>query len=572
MAPVPSASTISIQQTLELLDGPFRNVEAGVAEDRYAFWLGSGISFGQVDGLKEIIPRVIEFLRHQIDPTNPACSYKNALNRALGLATLSNDEKARVDLGTAFSTWPDQTAIVERLTNNYARLLDITVAGKTDDYLLWEGVGVQATYADPTIEPDVEHLSMAILVLEGVASSIATANWDGLVEKAVDELAGGAQKLVVNVRAEDLRKPSLAAQVIKFHGCAVLAVKDETTYRPFLVARASQINRWAAAPENKAIIGRLKDVAISKPTLMLGLSAQDSNIQAFFAAAEADLKWEWPGERPSFVFSGDQVGIDQESLLKNVYRKTYSADTRDEINEQSLIKAYANPLLLALALSVIADKMCVMISLVRGTLEPTSHSELQTGICALRDYLAEQGNGDRLNFVRQFVDHMSRTMTMFRDGSAGTPPRSYNPLTTTPLHQIADDNALPSTGLPEAAAFAGLLGIGLKNGSWTLQASDTADPASGILKIGTATADTKVLLAAHGRSALRLQQSGHIDHSEDAVLVYSAEKPPSMSRSPRSAPGRTGVLALREVSIYDLLQQSTTADELLQQFRSEAAI
>ena len=572
MPAAPSASTISVRQTLDILDGPFRSVATGIAEDQYAFWLGSGISFGRVDGLKHIIVRVMEFLRQQIDPANPNCPYNVALRRALGLATLSADEWTRVDLTLGFAAWQDQAAIVARLTNNYARLLDITVAGKADDYLLWDGVGVPATFANPATEPDVEHLCMGILVLEGSASSIATANWDGLVEKAVAELTGGVPKLVVCVRAEDLRQAELTSQIIKFHGCAVLAVADEGAYRPFLVGRYSQINRWAVALENQAVINRLLDIAVSKPTIMMGLSAQDSNIQAFFAKAESVMRWPWPGNRPSFVFSGEQVGADQEGLLKNVYPQTYTAATRDQINEQSLVRAYANPLLLALVLSVIADKMQVMVHTVQGTLDPAARSALQQGVVALRDHLATLDNGDRLQFVRKFVDHTSRTMTMFRDGVAGVAPRRYNPVTPLPLHQIAADQTLPSSGLPEIAVFAGLLGIGVADGTWSLAESDPTDPASGTVKVVTASASTKLVLAANGRSAIRLQQNGHIDDNEDAVLVYSAEKPPPMPRSPRSSPGRTGVLGLRQVSIYDLLQHATSAADLMQQFRSEAAI
>jgi len=567
-----SASTISVRQTLDILDGPFRSVATGIAENQYAFWLGSGISFGRVDGLQHIIVRVMEFLRQQIDPANTSCPYNIAFKRALGLAPLSADEWTRVDLTLGFPDWPDQAAIVARLTNNYARLLDVTVAGKADDYLLWDGVGVPATFANPAIEPDVEHLCMGILVLEGSASSIATANWDGLVEKAVAELTGGVPKLVVCVRAEDLRQPDLAGQIIKFHGCAVLALADEGTYRPFLVGRYSQINRWAAAPENQAVINRLLDIAVSKPTIMMGLSAQDSNIQAFFAKAESVMRWPWPGSKPSFVFSGEQVGADQEGLLKNVYPRTYTAATRDQINEQSLVRAYANPLLLALVLSVIADKMQVMVDTVQGTLDPAARAALQQGVVALRDHLATLDNGDRLQFVRKFVEHTSRTVTMFRDGAAGVAPRRYNPVTPLPLHQIAADQTLPSSGLPEIAVFAGLLGIGVRDGTWSLAESDPADPASGAVKVVTASASTKLVLAANGRSAIRLQQNGHIDDNEDAVLVYSAEKPPPMPRSPRSSPGRTGVLGLREVSIYDLLQHATSAADLMQQFRSEAAI
>jgi len=572
MPAAPNASTISLVQTLDILDGPFRSVAQGIAEDRYAFWLGSGVSFGRVDGLKKIIARVIEFLRFKIDRTNPTCPYKVALTRALELAALSDDERTRVNLDVIFELWPDFATIVTRLTNNYARLLDITVAGEAEDYLLWDGVGVSATFANPAIEPDVEHLCMGILVLEGSASAIATANWDGLVEKAVNELTGGIPKLVVCVRADDLRQPNLVGQLIKFHGCAVLATADEGTYRPFLVGRYSQINRWAAAPENQAVISRLLDIAISKPTIMMGLSVQDSNIQAFFARAETVMRWPWPGDRPSFVFSGDRVGLDQEGLLKNVYPHDYTADNRDQINEQSLVRAYANPLLLALVLSVLADKLQIMIRVVQGTIDAAARTALQQGISVLRNHIASLDQANRIDFVRAFVDHSSRIITMHRDGIAGIAPRRYNPLTTVPLHQIADDQNLPASGMPEVAVLAGLLGVGLGDGTWTLTASDPADPASGAMRLTTTAGNTKLVLAANGRSAIRLQQNGHVDDSEDAILVYSAEKPPLMPRSPRRSPGRTGVLGLREVSMFDLLHSSTSVEDLLQQFRLETAI
>ncbi len=572
MALAPSASKISIRQTLDILDGPFRSVATGVAEDRYAFWLGSGISFGKVDGLKEIIPRVLEFLRQRIDGTNAECAFAAALNRALCLAGLSEDEWGRTNTGISFAAWPDRAAIVGRLTTNYARLLEITVAGHPEDYLLWEGVDVAATFANPAIDPDVEHLCMAMLVLEGAASDIATANWDGLVEKAIDELTGGIRKLVVCVRSEDLRQAKLAAQLVKFHGCAVLAVSDETHYRPFLVARFSQINRWAAAPENRAVIGRLMDIAVSKPSLMMGLSAQDSNIQAFFATAEATMRWPWPGERPSFVFSGDQVGADQEALLRNVYPQIYTAGTRDQINQQSLVKSYANPLLMALLLSVLCDKLSDMVDIVEGTLDADAKRTVKQGIVSLRNHVANLDSGDRMEFVKSFIDQTSRLMTMFRDGSAGSAPRRYNPLTTTPLHQIAGDQNIPSSGLAEIAVVAGLLGLGIDNGLWSLHGIDPSNPSDGVVQVSTSTARTKMVLAAHGRAAIRLQQNGHIVDDEDAILIYSAEKPPTMTRSPRSSPGRTGHLGLREVSIYDLLQGASSADDLLQHFREEAVI
>jgi hypothetical protein len=246
MALAPSAATISVCEILGLLDGPFLAFAEGVAEDRYALWLGSGISFGRVDGLKKVVPRVIEFLRAQVVAGEPACRFKSALEDALALAQLSDEEKRRVDLKRPFVEWPDADAIVGRLIGNYARLLDITVDGEAEDYVLWGGVDIVATFANPAVEPDVEHFCIGILILEGVSSDIASANWDGLIEKAVDALTKGQPAIVVCVRPEDLREPQLKARLFKFHGCAVKARFDEAAFRPYLIGRQSQIYGWVA--------------------------------------------------------------------------------------------------------------------------------------------------------------------------------------------------------------------------------------------------------------------------------------------------------------------------------------
>ena len=47
---VPTAATITMKETLDLLDGPYLAVSEGVTEGRYAFWLGSGISRERVIG------------------------------------------------------------------------------------------------------------------------------------------------------------------------------------------------------------------------------------------------------------------------------------------------------------------------------------------------------------------------------------------------------------------------------------------------------------------------------------------------------------------------------------------
>ena len=60
MGSLPTAATISIKETLELLDGEFLGLSQGLAEGQYALWLGSGISRDRVIGLDGVLAKLIE--------------------------------------------------------------------------------------------------------------------------------------------------------------------------------------------------------------------------------------------------------------------------------------------------------------------------------------------------------------------------------------------------------------------------------------------------------------------------------------------------------------------------------
>jgi len=481
-------------------------------------------------------------------------------------------ELKTLDFSQPFATWPHAEQIAQRLVTKYALLLDIPVDGEADDFLLWEGVNVAATYGHPSLQPDVEHLCLGILILEGTASDVATANWDGLVERAENELAAGQSCLLVCVQQTDLRSEARRGNLYKFHGCAICAMANEAVYRPLLVARQSQINAWTARPEHAAMVGRLIDILINKPSLVLGLSTQDANIQALFARAEATMHWTWPGDRPSYVFSENELGAEQRGLLKNVYRAAWTPGTRAQISDSAHLKAYAKPLLLALVLHVICSKLKKLVDLAEGLAPGASRVDLHSGVTVLRDQLADDGDGDRLVFLRNLIQLGSRAIMIFRDGEDSGAPRRYNPVTVTPLQQIASDPGLPASGRCEAAVAIGLLGLGAQLGHWTVTGTDPTRKESGIAQIRSAASAVRVLLVANIHVALRLWHSGYIVDEEDFAVIHSLEIPTSLPRSPRSAPGRTGKLGLREVSIHTLMKESASTGELLSQFRLRLAI
>ena len=81
-----TAATISIRETLDLLDGPFAELGLGVAQGQYALWLGSGLSRNRVDDLKQLIKRVLAHLQTRIVAADPDCRFRQALDEALQLA------------------------------------------------------------------------------------------------------------------------------------------------------------------------------------------------------------------------------------------------------------------------------------------------------------------------------------------------------------------------------------------------------------------------------------------------------------------------------------------------------
>lgn len=165
-----AANTITLPEALALLDGPHAAVVSEIGSAGYTLWLGSGISRGRVIGLSGsdgVIAKLIEFLRAKRTAAAD-CKFNQALETLLTLAELDVAQRAALDLTVPVKEWPaDQLKpIVGRLWNKYSEVLSIDIEGEKQDFLLWTGLDFPNTFADQ--DPDLEHLALAILVLEGV--------------------------------------------------------------------------------------------------------------------------------------------------------------------------------------------------------------------------------------------------------------------------------------------------------------------------------------------------------------------------------------------------------------------
>ena len=134
-ANLPNAATISIKETLELLDGPFAGVGEGVTQGAYALWLGSGISRDRVVGLDGVLAKLIEFLRLRIT-TDSDCASRKAFDKIIGMAAPSKEERAAIDVAKPATTWPCLGALLQRLWHQYSAVLSVEIKGQPLDYLL----------------------------------------------------------------------------------------------------------------------------------------------------------------------------------------------------------------------------------------------------------------------------------------------------------------------------------------------------------------------------------------------------------------------------------------------------
>lgn len=410
-------------------------------------------------------------------------------------------------------------------------------------------------------------------MLEGVLSEAPSANWDGLIESALEELAAPATVVQVVVLPEDLQAPPGVLRLIKFHGCAIRAAADPGPYRDALIGRASQISDWAGANETAAIRGELVSLATTKPTLMIGLSAQDENIQAVFSQARARMHWRWPSDPPAHVLAGDCLGPDHLKILRIVYRDDYEGN-EGAIAETVLIRAYGAQLLTALVLQVAVAKLRAFVAACQAPwLQASDHDALEGGIRVLRDLAAAHADPDRLAFMRALIETQTRAFTLFRSGKeppGGTVP--YQLISSQPVEGIPIEPGLETSGMRELAAGLGLIGRKAGAGGWDIDLTETAQGHRGTLRIATAGGESAVFFAANPKAGVELEVSGAApEEAEDVVVLHSTGPVQHLPRSPHARFGRTGRGGARHVDMSQIHEAEDLPD-LERRFRQEAGL
>lgn len=566
----------SVVEVLSCFEDEFAEFAAAFSEGEYLLWLGSGISRDVVPDVRTLLLRMLEFLRKNIDDSDPACRFRGALDEVLDVGRVPPAVRASIDYSAPVDTWADHADILDRLADRYSDVLEVQVEGEPEDFLVWEGLDVATTYGAAGLDPDVEHLCVAILMLEGVVRSAPTANWDGLVEAAMEHLVDDPDRyLRVIVAPEDFRAPEVQAELVKFHGCAVRASTCEDEYRSRLVARKSQISGWTAKPENKLIKDRLEHLFASRPALFIGLSAQDADIHIVMHEAIGSLMRSWPESPAAVVFAEEQLHHHHRHVLRVTYGEAYAANAHD-IRDSALLGAYAKPTLVGLVLFTLADKLCGLASFVLAGLS-LSADEIER-MCAdirlLRDVVARSADGDPRQFIDALISGTALVLAIFRSGRAPDAVAPlYEPISIASIPNARANPDFPAAALGRLAIVVSLLGRGLSEGHWRLEAGSPSCPRDGALRVATPRQTCRLFVVRGARSHSQLEVDGVVDPNDEDVIVIQAEATQSpTTRSPRARYGRTGTSGARTIDLEEICATVDTASDLFEAFRLEGAL
>jgi hypothetical protein len=570
-----TASIDTVADALGLLRARYSGLLEDVGSAERVLWVGAGVSRDQVPDVEQLLRKVLSFLRDHIVAGDANDPHAEALERIVARHLPEEVDRFRAEL-TGW-TIPDD---LKALTGSYSDILGEDVAGKPQDYLVWEAINVRETYGSPDLAPGPEHILIALLIHEGVISSITSTNWDGLIERAVADTspAGSPPLLAVLMSNDSFREERGACTLYKPHGCAVLA-REDSTFRQYIVARTTDIAAWHSAPIYGSMVERLRSLARTRRSLMLGSSVQDYNLLTQIATASQVQPWPWQSDNPAYLFAEPEIVPSQRDVLKVAYKDDYAAN-RDEICGGSATGTYSGLLLGATALHVVMEKLQLGIDHASSFAGSGAVvADLRSGLSHIENQIIGGIGSDLSRLVDVLRSGFSALVNRFFDPANDLMNDNYVPIYSRPL-RLGVDLHYRSLRLPELSVALGLLGLGSKHGHWSLDIGTGGVSDRGMVS----------LVSAHGRpggGAVKVVVTcdavatsafkGHVTWSDDPadVLVIQAtgDRPKSIVRGLGGGigSGRSGPRPRREMWLSDLVRDAGDPVRLLDSFRAEVS-
>lgn len=568
------AHDATLTEALVHLDTTWVGIRDSVLNDRHLLWIGSGISRDRFPALPELLERLFASLHAAQDPANPDCPYfKTAVEIVRDFSHVNG-----LDLRQPPSAWLPalKVELFKQLQGRYAEVLgrNVNGPGLIRD-IPFSILRLDETYSEATVTPDAEHRFLALLVAEGAVTQIVTTNWDPLIERAHRALRVARGLWVIACTAE-LDGVLGAAIVFKVHGCAERTRAESAKYKPHMVATHSQITRWSIESLFQAFFEKLRTLLRARPSLFVGISGQDFNLQSQCVAASCTgPAVGFPPQR--VTFSG-AVGVPQRHILEAIHGANY-APNENAINTAAALPLYGKPLFGALYVSLLFAKLEVILNAGESHFANDEQRALgREGLGWLRSLLCARcdaiGWKDRWQVLAAEVPAVvARLLEAYRDQRFPADAESYTQLHPLNPEAMSADPNLSSLNLHWLGLALATLSAGAV-GAWRLQTSTAADGSDGQLRVVTPAGETCIFLSRQGVSAVHeLERAGAIvtGSGRKVLLIYPVGSEPSpLRRNPgRVLPGGHSAIGPREVWFEDCARESTTTIDLVTSLKQE---
>lgn len=553
-----------LSRTLARLRGEHAHLADDVIAGKRFFWLGSGIS-RQLPDLVQLMGKALLFLRDRAIHGPEAADHRTAL---LGiLDSHLPDERARYEADP--QTW--EPVDLKPLRNHYSEVLSAWVGDHPSDYLLIEGTDLPRTYGDPSIPPGAEHRLLAILIAEEVVTEVASGNWDGLIECAVTEMTGSANRLSVYVLPTDPRDAVCRSHLAKFHGCAVLALHDPHKYRKAIIATTAQVSTFSAHPGFGHMRILLAQNTQQFRSVILGLSVQDQDLLDIFTGAAASLPWPWDEQHPAYVFAEPSLSTSQRNVLHNSYQE-FDAH-RTMIVQRSAFGEFALPLLAALVVDVISRKLDAALRR-QIAVAPHVADELKLGLDRLERLAVASVGTDYARLVEILTEFWSAFVRNYAGPQHFAPAARYVSIARGSLTDAETAPEVTVAGYDRLAAFMGIVGIGDLRGRWCARLV-TRDGIPFVRLRGRRTKESVLLVIARSPAetdrfmATREWSAGF----ERMAIVHGTGRSTARRRSPASGIAAGRRVRHREAVYLDsIMQDVITADEIAERLATATGV
>jgi hypothetical protein len=565
LPPVPDATSVSAM--LALLESRRSSFTERALTGQLSWWIGSGVSRTRLPDVGSLLRRLLGALYDRVVSGDPACAATGALKQLISMSAVPGvDPTQRPD------AWPQLEQVVTALSSKYSDALDVSFApGGTPEDICWDVLRLQDVYSDPATVPDAEHRLLAVLVAEGIVRELVTTNWDPLIERAWDQCTGaGDRRLKVVARPADIPGRGNEPQILKIHGCAERAKADEVGFRRFLVGTRTQITAWDNSPELQPLREALRVLARQTGAVFVGLSGQDYDIQAALFVAGESLGA--PSlSTPSVFFSSTRIEEPHRQVLRVIHKAGPYAAQQAAIDSACLLPVYAKPLLGALYIFAMLDKLALAASL--GTAEMTP---LQATLC-----------GNALTFLRQLAcsydaihdgdtrwrrvssdlaGFMAGFATLYMEGKTLPHRWRYLALWGRDRESLRTDRTFAAQREYRLLVLCGALSHGERLGLWTVAA---VTDLPGVIRVHTRSGTCDLYVGRDPLATVAMEERDvfRSPSCKPPLVVFphanSPRRPLARVGSPkRRLPGGASEEHAHEVWMLDLLEESKNPDDL----------